>query len=464
MIENNFIKRLLKEGDSEQLELMGEFDSHGVGATICGFLNTKGGRLIIGIDKKKNAHRIPAYNHVFEELNELLYEKLVPSSIILMHKIEYKNENSILIEVLEGSKKPYSYRNETFVRIGNKTKLANDDNMSLLIRNRRMFESSWERSLCLEASLEHLDISEISRSIEMANKVKRSSQFDSNNLSGFLQSTQLTLNQGLTNAAVVLYGKDPTYFLPQCSVRIVEFPEGKTGGTYSNTILIQDNLFRTFDEVLSYFKRSIPLVSTFDNSEWLRDDRLKYPLRALDEAVINALIHRDYSDSMGEVFIGIYPDRIEIINSGELPHFLSEATLKKDHKSIPPNPCITQVMFLCGIIEKVGRGTVLINNLFKEIGLPEPKWISKNGFTKLILYGEPKDLELNPRMLDFLKSLVEPQFSRQDYEDYFEGSIAEKTARNDLSKLLESGFITRTGKGASTRYNRTKKELPEDTG
>lgn len=461
MEENNFLSSILKEGESNQLEFKSQFNLERIASTICGFLNTKGGRLILGINDNKKSVGIENFEANFQELSTVLHNEIIPSSIISIRKEIYKDESVILIEVIEGNRKPYSFKNKTYVRIAASTRLASEDEMGILIRDRKVHESSWERSPCLEVEISDLDTDEINRVIELSNKVKRSAQFDIDNPIKFLNSNQLSFNQGFTNGSVVLFAKNPTYFLPQCMVRIVEFPEGKTGSKFGNTILIEGNLFKAFKEIQAYFKRTIPLVSRFSEKDWQRVDTYKYPLQAMDEAVINAMMHRDYSDSSGEVFIGIYHNRIEIINSGELPHFLTNSKLKKSHQSIPPNPSITHVVFLCGMIEKVGRGTILINEQFTKEKLPAPHWESNHGFTKLTLYGDSIEITLNDRMISFYTDFKANVFSRQDYEDFFKGIIAEKTARNDLSKLVNGGYLIMTGKGSSTKYERTEKQLPE---
>ncbi len=464
MEENNFIQVLLKEGESDQLEFLADFDLDKIASTICGFLNTKGGRILLGINEKKKPLQIENIDSNYDLLFSHLYKQIKPTSIISIRKESYDRIQIILIEVIEGNKKPYSYKNKAFTRVGTTTKPATKEQMSLLIRDRKFHESSWERSPCLEVEIEDLDLEEINHVIELSNKIKRSSLYSSKDYTSFLNSNQLSFNQGFSNGAVILFGKQPTYFLPQCTVRIVEFPEGKTGKTFSNTVLIEENLFKAFREVQAYFKRTLPIISTFSESEWQREDNYKYPLQALDEAVINAMMHRDYSDNSGEVFIGIYKNKIEIINSGELPHFLTDSKLKKSHQSIPPNPGITHVVFLTGMIEKVGRGTILITEQFKQRKLPAPHWESKDGYTKLTLYGSSKDIQLNDRMKEFLLSNNKPIFSRQEYETYSKGTISEKTARNDLLKLVEAGYLKVTGKGAFTKYERTEKQLPENTG
>lgn len=454
MKENKFINTLIKEGKGEQLEVHANVDTDSIFRTVCGFLNTKGGRLIIGIHASGKPEPIDEIDRQLDAIQTLIFEEIKPTAIVGIRKEDFKDSEIILVEVIEGNKKPYSYKNKTYVRVNRRTTAANEAHMSFLIRDRKIFEYSWERSQCLEVQLEDLDFEEIENTIIKANKVKRSVDFDVNNKKQFLDFNQLAFNQGYTNGAIVLFGNKPTHFLPQCMVRIVEFPHGKTGNEFGNTVLIEDNLFKAFREIQYYFKRTIPLVSKFEDSEWERNDEYKYPLQALDEAVINAMMHRDYSDRGGEVFISVYNDKIEITNSGELPHFLTTAKLKKSHQSVPPNPNITHMVFLTGMIEKVGRGTVLINDQFTKLGHPPPIWESKNGFTKLTLFGAPKKIELNNRMHKFLETYKNDSFIREDYAKFFENKISEKTARNDLSKLVEGGYLTKLGKGPKTSYLR----------
>jgi len=116
------------------------------------------------------------------------------------------------------------------------------------------------------------------------------------------------------------------------------------------------------------------------------------------------------------------------------------------------------------MIEKVGRGTVLISELFDEYGLDEPNWKSKNGGTTLTLPGKLKSIEFNDRMYTFIITLqIGQQFSREDYELFFQNNISEKTARLDIKKLLDGNWLEKKGEGPVTKYIRTTKELPEFT-
>ncbi|MFO8165322.1 MAG: hypothetical protein R6T98_12440, partial [Desulfatiglandales bacterium] len=129
------------------------------------------------------------------------------------------------------------------------------------------------------------------------------------------------------------------------------------------------------------------------------------------------------------------------------------------------NPMIAHMFFLRGKMEKKGRGLLLIKNRCTEYGLKAPEWVTQNGYTSLTLYGIPKPVSINNRMIDFGRRLrTGEQFSREDYEQYFKDQISEKTARNDISSLESGGWVKKSGKGPSTKYTRTNKELPDNAG
>jgi len=186
----------------------------------------------------------------------------------------------------------------------------------------------------------------------------------------------------------------------------------------------------------------------------------------LDEAILNAMVHRDYADISGDITINIYPEKMEIINSGEIPpDIVSRKNKIKEHHSVLRNPSIAHMFYLRGKIEKLGRGLSLIKDRFAEYGLKMPEWTIQSGYTTLTLYGISKPVQVNERMVTFLKKLkTGEQFKREDFEQFFEGQISEKTARNDIAGLVEGEWVEKIGEGPATKYVRTNKELPEITG
>ena len=108
--------------------------------------------------------------------------------------------------------------------------------MSNLIRARRKEEYSWENSPALEATLNDLNTEEIIHAIELSNNIGKISRFKTDDPVSYLTHFQLYRNNQVTNAAIVLFGKEPTYFLPQCRVRIIFFGDSKSSNEYKDTV------------------------------------------------------------------------------------------------------------------------------------------------------------------------------------------------------------------------------------
>ncbi len=189
----------------------------------------------------------------------------------------------------------------------------------------------------------------------------------------------------------------------------------KTGITILDDKLMRGNLFRQLEQVMQVFRLYLqvryeipsemgeaasPLEALQRREIW------DYPLEALREAVINALIHRDYFDPYGEISIRVYDDRVYIWSPGELPPGITVEDLKKSpHDSRLRNPLLAQVFYFAGWIERWGSGTTMIVELCRQQGLPEPDFRSEKGRFEVIFYKNPyteerlREMGLNERQL-----------------------------------------------------------------
>ncbi len=310
-----------------------------------------------------------------------------------------------------------------------------------------------------DATIDDLQLDEVMQTINDANKLGKGKSLP-NTSDGFLGYFQLQDFNIIRNGAMVLFGKDPIKFLSQCRIRITVMPYGKIGNQYSDVLIVEDNLFVSFNRLREYFTKIFPLINEFEDN-WNRIIREKYPMDAIDEAIVNAMVHRDYADISGEITINIYKEKIEIINSGEIP---SDIVSKKNkiipHHSVLRNPIIAHMFYLRGKMEKLGRGLSLIKDRFENQGLKTPEWTSQSGYTTLTLYSISE--QLNDRMKEFLGQLKKGNtFTSKEYEKYFSDNISERTARNDISVLVKSKYIIKEEQGPATIYKRTNKELPD---
>ncbi|WP_034043628.1 RNA-binding domain-containing protein [Wocania ichthyoenteri] len=384
MTRNKEIKDILKEGETNAIEFKINANKKSIGNSVSALLNSEGGRVLIGISDKGEIKGIDNVEQVSEDLRKHLIEEIVPDTPIDL-SIEHINDKAIIIlKVSEGSKQPYIYDGNIYYRRGSNTVKATSKEISRLIHQREVDEQHWERQVFLGFAWDDLDHKLIKNTLIESKENYRSS-YQGNDLQEFLNHYGLMTNGAYTNACVILFSKNTSKFLPQSRVRITEYANSKTDNSLIRDEALEGNLFVLRDKLESYIY-NLGTKSHFDDKNWKRID-FRYPVKALQEGIINALMHRDYSSYNSQLTISIYPDKLVIANSGKLPEEIAIRDLKKNHRSFPVNPDIAHIVFLRGLIDKLGRGTVKINEECKIAGLKSPTWKQSKGEVILTFNG-----------------------------------------------------------------------------
>lgn len=387
MKSEQLIKDLLKQEESGQLEFKEVVRKDAIGKTICGFLNNQGGQLVLGVADNKTVKGIKDVEKLQKELEQYFVKELVPEAPVMVSIENYGGKQLLVIKVWEGSKQPYIFNGSIYYRRKDKTIQASSKEISALIHKRQETEIHWERQACLGVELSDLDLEEIQKTIDAARFDSKLSE-EKREPMDFLSYYGLYQNGDFTNASVILFAKNPARFIPQARVRIALLNDGKTGIEYTDDRLLDGNLFKNRMAILDFFEKHLQLQRKFDNKNWKREDDFEIPMKALREGVMNALVHREYSIPSSAVAVIIYPDKIEISNTGKSPYKQSE--LKKSHLSMPYNPDIAHMVFLRGFIEKIGRGTIMILDECKKAGLKAPVWDIGEQSVKLTFLGNSK--------------------------------------------------------------------------
>lgn len=412
MNDNQLIRDLIHQGESENLEIATRYDLEAIGKVICSFLNTHGGRLIIGVDENGTVKGINDPDIHPASIREYLLRSIVPDSPIDVEVFYLKGKALVMCKVQEGTRKPYIFDGTIFYRTDTSTKKATTAQVSHLISQRQTDELHWERQVDLRLEWEDLDVNLIKKTINQARKNNRSS-YEGDDVEAFLMEYGLISNMSFTNACGLLFTKNTSKFYPQARVRLTEYPESKTGDKLIRDEYLEGNLFTLFDRLQSY-SDSLGIRSVFTD-DWQRND-FKFPAKALDEGFVNALIHRDYASYNSQMTISVFPDRLVIANSGSLPKELGGiGSLKKEHRSFPNNPDIAHLFFLRGYIEKLGRGTNKIVEQCKDAGLKAPKWKNTKSEVVLTFFGSDASNDairikrdaLNDAQNDALKSIID---------------------------------------------------------
>lgn len=271
-------------------------------------------------------------------------------------------------------------------------------------------------------------------------------------------------NGYLSHAAVLLFHNDPEKYIFGAFVKIGYF-ESDSEILYQDEIHVSivEQVDKTVD--LLYHKYLRAKIS-YEGIQ--RIERYPFPEEAIREALLNAIVHKDYSSGV-PIQISVYDDKLYIANDGMLPDNWTMADLLGKHNSKPHNPRIAHVFYLAGFIESWGRGVEKIFRSCEEDGLDEPVYtihprdlmicfdapadrvIRRSGTTNV-----PINVSFNLSEMDkeILKLVIEnPTMTMQQIADAM--GIHRKTVSRHVQVMEEQKIIERVGsrkKGAWRVY------------
>ncbi len=343
--------------------------------TLSAFANTQGGKLIIGINDKNEIIGAKNAKELLENLPNKIIHKL---NITPEIHLRTKERKEIIEIVIKPSNFPVSYNGKFYTRSGSTTQQLNGQELMNFLLDKS--GQSWDEVIEPKATSEDIDQKAIENFIQLAKDKIPSIETESSWIN-ILKKLKLIESDKLKRAAILLFGKNPQDFYIQAVTRIGKF---RTPADVVSTDIVEGNLFDQLQKTLELLRTKY-LISKIEYEDIHRREILEYPYEALREAIINALIHRDY---LGKslIQIRIYDDKLVIMNEGKLPPDIPVEKLKTDHISKPRNPFLASVFYYAGFIETWGRGTIKIIDECKKQGLPEPDFENDSGVMKVTIY------------------------------------------------------------------------------
>ncbi len=242
----------------------------------------------------------------------------------------------------------------------------------------------FDEAPCFRAKLEDLDPERIVQFIRTARSERGFPLPENTHPEKLLNHLDLLTDKGeLTNAAILLFGKDPQRFLLSSEVKCAHFYGTNVEKPIPTLQVYYGDVFKLVDQAVGFVLSKIDcMVGT--RSESGRAPRIaEIPKKVITEAIVNAVVHRDYTSS-GTVQVMLFSDRLEIWNPGGLPNSLTLEQLRVAHPSKPHNRLLANSMFLGDYIERVGTGTVDMIRRCIEADLPEPQF-KDDGFFSVII-------------------------------------------------------------------------------
>jgi ATP-dependent DNA helicase RecG len=263
----------------------------------------------------------------------------------------------IAVQVPAGANRPYSYKGQSYRRVGDTNQKMSRDEYTRMLVERVHGERRWETEPVKNWGIADLEISEITRTVDEAIRRGRLEDPGTREPKELLRGFGLVRDDSLSRAAVVLFGKQKRLEeqFPQCLLRVAKF-QGTDKSEFLDNRQFYGNAFELLLKAEQFLKENLPIAGRIVPGLFERIDEPIYPPVALREALANAFCHRDYSIGGGSVAVAIYQDRLEITSAGSLHFGLTPEKLFLPHESQPWNPLIARVFHRRGIIESWGAG------------------------------------------------------------------------------------------------------------
>jgi ATP-dependent DNA helicase RecG len=432
------VQKLIKSGESETVEFKTAFGKEVI-ISLVAFANTEGGKVVVGVDNAGKSTGLDIGPETEQRyLNEIkisTYPQILPHITLL----ELDGKHVLVFEINEYPIKPVSYKNRYYKRVKNSNhSLTLDEIVDLQQQSLNISYDAYP----LKENLKSLDRALMEKFIEKANSTGRVHLQD--DLLTNLTKLKIIQSGKPTLTAMLLFGNHGY------SIHIGRF---KAADTIIDDLLIKSPLIVGLDETMVFIKKHINLSYAFDGS-LKRKERWQYPMEALRELLLNAVVHRDYKNT-SDIVIKIFDDRIVFTSPGRIYGDLTIEDLKRDdYVSSIRNKLLAEAFYLMGDIEKYGTGFVRIRQWLKDY--PEISYeISEIGdFFRIVLESGGDMLGQVPdkcrtsagQVPDKLNILAfcRTERSVKEMMTFFNMKHRETFMKNYIHQLIEEGILTMT--------------------
>ena len=425
--------------------------------TLSSFSNQDGGGIIVfGLDEKQGFEAVGVYD--LQDLQKSVTEQcnqMEPAVRGVFTFAEYEDKNICALEVpsVELVERPCYYKGAgkvkgSYIRVG-------DADLPMTDYEIYSYESYKKHVHDDEREVERIDLSYMDREIldkYIVEKKQAKPKFSKLNEEQIYEMLNIKRDERFTLAAVMNFALYPQGVFPQLGITAVVVPGysigelGNSGERFVDNKRIEGTISEMLEEAMVFCKRNMKIKTIIDSKTGKRNDRTEYPINAVREAILNALIHRDYSvhTEGTPIQINFFTDRLEIHSPGGLYGRMTVEQLGKARPDLR-NPTLATMAESLNQAENRYSGIPTIRMEMKEYGLPEPEF--KNGRNEFVVTLYNKEVEqkkicltLEDKIVEFCK---EPK-SRKEIAEFLEIKTTTYAYSKYILPLLEEGRLGMT--------------------
>jgi ATP-dependent DNA helicase RecG len=362
-----------------------------VAQRLCGLANSQGGGLLI-IGVADESWQIIGVENPSKDIDDILKaaRKCDPSlELPTPQVIELDDKKLVIVQIPPNSGKIYQVSGTYLLRRGTHTSAMTTSELTRFMY--RQTALHWEVQPVLNSDLSALDMVKVRQYQENLVRMSRRSAANHTDLAELLVKIKCAVKVQddplksariyPTNAGLLLFGHTPDEFLTQAEVVLTYYQDSSGIRRYNDRRIVTGSLAEQIEKSWEILKLWTPISARIEGVH--RIDEPALPLEALREAIVNALVHRDYSLEGTAVRVFYYPDRVEIYNPGLLvPGLTLDQLQRGEAPSNPRNPVITTVLrdLPGGFMERVGSGVRFMINQMRDMGLGDPQFKEQGEF------------------------------------------------------------------------------------
>ena len=436
------LTKILRMPEGKTLEFKLDLSSpRGFLRTVAAFANTAGGTILIGVaDRTRDVRGVHNPLDLEERAASLISDSIRPRLLPDLEVISYRDRQLLAVRVYPSGSRPHfikraGQRSGTYVRVGSTNRQA--DAQLIAEMQRFSIGESFDEWPMPEVNSEAVDFRVASESFAPVRKLTRR----------HLESLRLlTPYQGRlvpTVGGMLLFGPDRLDHFPDAWIQAGRFA-GKDRATILDHTRLDMHPVQAIEEAVSFVEKHSMRGAVIGRVR--RRDRWSLPPEAVREAIVNAVVHADYSQKGAPIRIAIFDDRMEVENPGLLPFGLTLEELPLGVSKLR-NRVLGRVFQELGLVEQWGSGVQRMIAACREDGLPAPTWEEIGIRLRVTLRTEqvrPPSMDPKDRtILDLLEG-GEGRGTRKIADAI---GLSTRSTRTRLARLVTRGLVREVGTG-----------------
>ena len=423
--------------ESDTLELKSELIPD-ICKEVIAFANSHGGVIYIGVQDDGTVVGIPNTDEALLRLNNMVRDSIKPDvTMFVRYALQQVDDKSILeVTVQKGTERPYYLASKGLKPTG------------VYVRNGSSTDPATETAIRRMIKETDGDVFEDMRVLNQ--------QLTFNTAAGMFQKCGVTFDElkmqtfGMITSDKV-YSNVGLLLSDQCpSIVKAATYAGKDQETFQDRREFSGSLFQQMEDLYAYLDIRNQTHATF--SGLYRTDTRDYPEEALREALMNSIVHRDYSFS-ASTLVSIYEDRIEFVSIGGLAGGLEVDDIMLG-MSVCRNPKLAAVFYRLKLIEAYGTGIPKMMKAYKDCGCKPQLVVTSNAF-KVILPNRntqkaviSESVTPEERIIAYISE--HGSITRPEVQSLLQ--VSQATANRLLKRMLSQGSLRQEGAGRGTRY------------